>query len=199
MNLLIISGSTQKDSQSLKVSRFIHQRLQVFGFADRNDIFDLGENPISLWSETGQHKDANWSRLKYLVEHASGFVIVAPEWDGMAPAALKNIFHVIDREFSHKPALLIGVSAGPNGAYPIADLRAHSYKNSRICYIPEHIIVRNVHAYLNESPHGSRTEQESLLRERIDYALRGLYHYTKALQVVRESAPVDWERFPYGM
>jgi hypothetical protein len=39
--------------------------------------------------------------------------------------------------------LIIAVSGGAGGgAYPVAELRMSSYKNSRICYLPEHLIVR---------------------------------------------------------
>ena len=32
----------------------------------------------------------------------------------------------------------------------VAELRASSYKNNRLCYIPENLIVRNVGSVLND-------------------------------------------------
>ncbi len=47
--------------------------------------------------------------------------------------------------------LIVAVSSGAGGAYPVAELRMSSYKNSRICYIPEQIIIRDVENVLNEA------------------------------------------------
>ena len=67
----------------------------------------------------------------------------------MVPAGLKNFFLCFGRnELAHKPGLIVGVSSADGGVYPVAELRMSSYKNSRICYIPEQLIVRNVESVL---------------------------------------------------
>ena len=72
-------------------------------------------------------------------------MVIAPEWHGQVPAGLKNFFLICGRaEVGHKPALITTVSSGDGGAYPVAELRMSSYKNNRICYIPEQLIIRNV-------------------------------------------------------
>ncbi len=61
------------------------------------------------------------------------------------PAGLKNFFLMFSRfELGHKPAMIVAVSSGDGGAYPVAELRMSSYKNNRICYIPEQLNLRNV-------------------------------------------------------
>ena len=42
------------------------------------------------------------------------------------------------------------VSASDGGAYVIAELRMSSYKNNRLCWIPEHLIARQVKTLGNE-------------------------------------------------
>ena len=50
---------------------------------------------------------------------------------------LLNIFLLCGNgEFSHKPGLIVSVSSGNGGAYPIAELRSSSYKNTHIMWIP---------------------------------------------------------------
>ena len=72
-------------------------------------------------------------------------VVMSPEWSGMVPAGLKNFFLLCGADhLAHKPGLIVGVSASLGGSYPIAELRTSSYKNTRLCYIPDHVIVRNV-------------------------------------------------------
>ena len=72
-------------------------------------------------------------------------------------------------ELAHKPGLLVGVSSGVGGAYPISELRASSYKNCRICFIPEQLIIRQVEAVLNGEQAVDADDQR--IRERADWAL----------------------------
>jgi hypothetical protein len=89
------------------------------------------------------------------------------------------------------------VSASLGGAYPVAELRTSSYKNTRLCYIPDHVIVRNVGQML----HGKQPadEHDESLRSRIAYSVRMLLEYAKALRAVREAGVIDLKTFPYGM
>ena len=69
---------------------------------------------------------------------SDAFIVISPEWHGMAPAGLKNFFLMWGKgELAHKPALIITVSSGDGGSYPVAELRMSSYKNNRICFLPE--------------------------------------------------------------
>ncbi len=40
--------------------------------------------------------------------------------------------------------MIVAVSSSSGGAYPIVELRASSDKNTRLCFIPDHVIVRSV-------------------------------------------------------
>lgn len=120
-------------------------------------LFSLSDNPLSLWEEAIWDKDSDWqSRIRPIADelkHSDGFIIIAPEYHGMVPAGLKNFFLCFGRnELAHKPGLIVGVSSADGGAYPVAELRMSSYKNSRICYISEQLIVRNVESVLIEDP-----------------------------------------------
>ncbi|HMO01392.1 MAG TPA: NAD(P)H-dependent oxidoreductase [Oligoflexia bacterium] len=202
MKISIISGSHRANSQSLKVSNYISSRAQVAGF-ESSQVISLSNNPLPLWDEEMWSENPNkwhqlWSPIAEKLKNSDAFAIVAPEWAGMAPAGLKNLFLLCDHEeVGHKPALLVAVSSGIGGSYPIAELRASSYKNNRILYIPEHIIVRNVENMLNAQTPSNDHDQS--IRERIDYTLKILFHYSIALKQVRQSGVLDYEKFPYGM
>ena len=47
--------------------------------------------------------------------------------------------------------LIVSISSGNGGAYPISELRSSSYKNSHILWIPENIIIRNVKQFSQEN------------------------------------------------
>jgi hypothetical protein len=118
----------------------------------------------------------------------------------MATSGIKNFLHLCRHDtVGHKPALLVSVSAGINGAYPIAELRMTGGKNNRLCFIPEHVIVRNVGSVLNGPQPADDNRHDASIRERLDYALQVLIRYGHALATVRTSGVIDHRRFPNGM
>lgn len=164
----------------------------------------LAGNPLPLWDESIWEGDQKWKDLlepigKQLTE-SDAFVIIAPEYHGQVPAALKNFFLMWKHEVSHKPALIVAVSSADGGAYPVAELRMSSYKNNRICYIPEHIILRNVETILNiNGDKKTNPEADEYFRERIDWTLGILKEYAVALKGVRESGATQTDKFGNGM
>lgn len=92
---------------------------------------------------------------------------------------------------------MIAVSAGQGGSYPIAELRMSSYKNSRICYLPEHVIVRQVQEVLNH--HDSVNENDSMIRNRIEYALKVLLCYAHAFKNISEQEFIRNSAYLNGM
>ena len=74
-----------------------------------------------------------------------------------------------------------------------------SYKNSRLCYIPDHVIIRNVESVLNENPDDNNESADSYFKERIEWSLNILVQYAIALKQVRESGVTQTEKFGNGM
>ena len=156
MKISIINGSHRLNSQSLKVANYI-QTLLNGGISEQSWLFSLAGNPLPLWDQGVWDGDLEWTQLltpiKEQLASSDAFVVVSPEWHGQVPAGLKNFFLLLGKnELGHKPALIVSVSSGEGGAYPVAELRMSSYKNSRICYIPEHVIIRHAEKILNENP-----------------------------------------------
>ncbi len=202
MKFAIVSGSHRPGAQSGKVARFIASHLCTLSPAYATYLLELGKKPLPLWEEGIWDKDPKmlepWKPVSEELSGADALVVIAPEWGGMVPAALKNFFLFAgDGCLYHKPALIVGVSASGNGAYPIAELRASSYKNTHVQYLSEHVIVRNVTEVLNTAAPAS--EQDSLIRRRLDYGLRVLAEYGGALKSVRASGVLNRKEFPYGM
>ena len=95
--------------------------------------------------------------------------------------------------------MIVTVSSADGGSYPVAELRMSSYKNSRICYIPEHVIVRKVEQVLNEAASDNDASADAYFRERIEWALNILKEYAVALQQVRATGVTATEKFGNGM
>ena len=195
-NIVLVAGSSQLDSQSAKVARYLAGRLESLALCGWAQVIDLGATPLPLWpaADTQGH----WPQHRELLHEADALVVIAPEWHGMACPALKNFFVYAGlRELGHKPALPVGVSAGQGGAYPLAELRASSYKNSRIAYLPEQLLVRQVEGVFNEGPPGDENDQR--LRERADWALHMLCQYAGALREVRQRIDLHNPAYANGM
>ncbi|MCW9025164.1 MAG: NAD(P)H-dependent oxidoreductase [Gammaproteobacteria bacterium] len=203
MKISIISGSHRQDSQSLKVAKVIQQILEA-GVCDETWLYSLSNNPLPLWDEGVWNDEEKWNNLlnpvKEQLASSDAFVVVSPEWHGQVPAGLKNFFLLFGKnELGHKPALIVSVSAGDGGAYPVAELRMSSYKNNRLCYIPEQVIIRHVEKVLNENPDDNDQRSDTYYRERLTWSLHLLKEYGQALERVRNTGIALNDKFSNGM
>ncbi len=197
LNYVVISGSGRPQSESARVGEYLRQRLIDLQLSDDShcSLIDLGTRPLPLWPESN---DGLWHDYAARLQAADALIVITPEWHGMASPALKNFFILAGQaELAHKPALLVAVSSGLGGSYPLSELRSSSFKNNRLCYIPEHIIVRQVNAMLHSGPVVDDNDQR--LRPRIDYALDVLSHYATALIAVRKTIDMSKPEFANGM
>lgn len=196
LNVTLIAGSSQASSQSAKVAHYLAARLQALEICVTASVVDLGRTPLPLWP--APIEDHAWVEQTGHLQRADALVVISPEWHGMACPALKNLFlYAGYAELAHKPALLVGVSAGLGGSYPLSELRASSYKNSRICYLPEQLVIRQVDQILNtEEPTG---EDDLRIRRRADWALRILSEYAHSMKGLRERIQLEHSDFHNGM
>ena len=199
MKISIISGSHRENSQSKKISDFFNDNLLTIN--SELDIFllDLGDSSIPLWSTNKKNGKGvwgeTWNSISDNLNKSDGFILVSPEYGGMATPAAKNIFLLCGNgEFAHKPGLIVSVSSGHGGAYPIAELRMSSYKNTHIMWIPENIIIRNVEEF-NPGAHGKNIPE--WLDNRIDYVLQLFLTYALKMKPIREI--VNRKDFGNGM
>jgi NAD(P)H-dependent FMN reductase len=202
MHIALISGSHRIQSQSARIAEYLAARLPALDATLTTDIISLAGNPLPLWNETmwqaGSDLQKQWEPYGKRLSGAQGLVVISPEWHGMVPAGLKNFFlYASAEEVGHKPGLIVGVSASTGGAYPVQELRISSYKNNMLCYIPQHLIIRNVEKiFVGDMP---VTSEDGYMRGRADFALRHLIEYTKALATVRASGVVFDKKYANGM
>ena len=200
MKIGIIVGSHRLKSESTKTSKFVDFWLKKKGLLTY--ILDLRKNPLPLWDETKWENDGKLTKFfkpySDKLKECAGFVIIAPEWSGMVPAGLKNFFLYCDKnELAHKPAMIIGISSGRGGHYPVAELRMSSYKNTKICYIPDHVVVAFVEEMLNDFDLKNGTDDDQYIKNRIVNSLDILASYSKAFIDIRKTK--DLNQYPNGM
>jgi len=196
----IIIGSNRAVSQSARIGDYVQKQLEE---SDRDtvcDIFSLRDLDIPLWTEDKWKPDSemskDWSKISTRIAECDGFVVVAPEWAGMVPPHLKNFLLMCDKgELAHKPAMLIAISSGMGGAYPIAELRMSGYKNNFLMWLPDHMILRNVGSLFTEEV---PTELDISLTERLRYSLAFLTDMADAIKPVR-ARNQNLKKYKFGM
>lgn len=202
MKIFVLSGSHRAEAQSRKVADYVGRAINAEIPGAEAFIFSLSGNPLPLWDEAhGGAPDALWGPVSRELRAADAVVVISPEWSGMATPGVKNfLLNCSAAEVGHKPGLIVAVSAGRGGSYPVAELRMSGTKNNRLTWLPEHVLVQNVENSLNQ-PDGSPdlAKEDATIRARLRYALRLLGEYAKALRDVRASGVVDHQTFRNGM
>lgn len=188
-HITLIAGSNRPNSQSHRIAEMCREVLQTDN-ATTTEIVDLHSHPLPLWDPEKRTDsarwDAVWQPVSEALSRADGFVFVVPEWGGMAPPHVKNLLLLADRfELAHKPALICGISASLGGAYPISDLRGSGYKNNRILWIPDHLVLRQVGQFHWGDATGNDTL--SMQQTRVRYSLSMLTAYADALRPIRST------------
>ena len=188
MKISIISASHRTNSQSKRISNLLQNNLLNNKSGLEMFSLDLADALLPLWSPEKKNGKGvwgqTWGSISDKLLQSDGFIFVVPEYGGMATPAAKNFFLLCGNgELSHKPGLIVSVSSGNGGAYPITELRSSSYKNTHIMWIPENIIIRNVEDF-NPGNHGDNIPE--WLDDRIDYVLELLLVYVSNMKPLRE-------------
>lgn len=204
MHITIVIGSHRLISNSAKVGSLVSEILLEQNPGLQVSTIDLGKNSLPIWDEKVWENDSTWNQIlnphRQVLNQTDGLVIISPEYCGMASPALKNFFLFWTKQIiAHKPAMIIGVSSTEHGgAYPVAELRMSSSKNSRILYIPDHVIIRSADTLpkkLNEI-----VDKDQLRTvERLNHGVKVLLAYSKTLKPLRATTDFEFDKFANGM
>jgi NAD(P)H-dependent FMN reductase len=116
--IVIISGSIRKRSQTLKISKYLHNfilekydypavlvDLKKYNFPIFNERFHYIENPSDEQIE-----------FRNIIKDASHIIIVCPAYNLSLPAAVKNIIDFLTEEWKGKTVGFTTISEGTFGA-----------------------------------------------------------------------------------
>lgn len=111
LNIPVILGTTRKGRMSAHAARFMVQQIEKRqGVATQ--LIDLSELPMPIDDAGEEIKDESFSNKMAL---ADALVIVTPEYNHSFPGLLKHVLDSCLKEYIHKAAGIVGVSAGPFG------------------------------------------------------------------------------------
>lgn len=111
LSIPVILGTTRKGRMSAHAARFMVQQIER-----RRDIvtelIDISKLPMPIDDAGEEIKDKAFSAK---MARADGLVIVTPEYNHSFSGLLKHVLDSCLKEYIHKAAGIVGVSAGPFG------------------------------------------------------------------------------------
>lgn len=201
MKLTIICGSHRVASNSLRVTNYLMECCQIEDGFSEVSILELSNEDIpvwneGIWQEVPGYEWLTWDKISQSLQKSDAFIVVSPEWAGMVPPKLKNLFLLSGyKELGHKPALIVSVSSGHGGSFPVAELRSSAYKNNHVCFIPDHLIFRKIPEDEMDTP----LQVDKYTHERCEYTIKLLSEYAKALSVMRNESIINYADYKYGL
>jgi NAD(P)H-dependent FMN reductase len=111
LSIPVILGTTRKGRMSAHAARFVTEQIEKRqGVA--TELIDLSTLPMPIDDAGEEIKDAGFASK---MARADALVIVTPEYNHSFPGLLKHVLDSCLKEYIHKAAGIVGVSAGPFG------------------------------------------------------------------------------------
>lgn len=107
----VILGTTRKGRMSVHAARFIVGQIEKRSGVV-TDLIDISKVPMPLDDAGEGIKDPAFAQKMMM---ADALVIVTPEYNHSFPGLLKHVLDSCLKEYIHKAAGIVGVSAGPFG------------------------------------------------------------------------------------
>ncbi|MGB7948892.1 MAG: NAD(P)H-dependent oxidoreductase [Candidatus Binatia bacterium] len=111
LSIPVILGTTRKGRMSAHAARFMLEQIKARA-GITTELIDISELPMPVDDAGEGIKDPIFSEKMAM---ADGLVIVTPEYNHSFPGLLKHIMDSCLKEYIHKAAGIVGVSAGPFG------------------------------------------------------------------------------------
>ena len=119
LSIPVILGTTRKGRMSAHAARFMVGQMERRD-GIKTELIDVSSLPMPVDDAGDGIKDPIFSEKMAL---ADALVIVTPEYNHSFPGLLKHILDSCLKEYIHKAAGIVGVSAGPfGGVRAIQDL-----------------------------------------------------------------------------
>ena len=116
-NIAIISASVREGRMSHRVAVHLHRTISAMQ-GHSADMLDLKEFNFPLFPERLKFMKDPGEKVNDLatrIRNADGVIMVTPEYNGAAPASLKNVIDLLTEDWNKKPIALSTVSSGAFG------------------------------------------------------------------------------------
>ncbi len=145
--ILIIISTNRINSLSAAVGEYYAELLSDNN--QPNQTLSLTSLPSDFTATAlyeNQGKNAAFNQLKQVVEQATKYVFIVPEYNGAFPGILKTFIDGLDfpGTFRHKKCALVGVSQGPGGGLMGLSHLTDILHYLKMHVLPEKVYLRNI-------------------------------------------------------
>lgn len=183
LNILVILGTTRKGRMSEHAARFVHGELKKQAGVT-TELIDIRALALPVDDAGEGVKDAGFSAK---MNAADALVLVTPEYNHSFPGLLKHVLDSCLKEYIHKPAGIVGVSAGPFGGARVIENFLPVLRELGLVAIFWDVNFGNVSKVFDES---GKLLEEAYLR-RTDKFLKELIWMAKTLRHGRDNISLD--------
>jgi len=183
LSIPVILGTTRKGRMSRHAAQFILGEVR-----NRDgvitELIDIAELKLPVDDAGEAIKDP---RFAAAMERADGVIIVSPEYNHSFPGLLKHVLDSCLKEYIHKPAGIVGVSAGAFGGARVIEHFQPVLRELGLVSIFWDVNFGHVHKVFDQS---GRLLDDSYIR-RTDKFLSELVWMAKVLRHGREQVPLQ--------
>lgn len=183
LSIPVILGTTRKGRMSAHAARFM-----VAQIAKREgvltELIDISAVPMPVDDAGDGVKDAEFSAK---MVQADALVIVTPEYNHSFPGLLKHVLDSCLKEYIHKAAGIVGVSAGPFGGVRVIQDFLPVMRELGLVNIFWDVNFGNVSKVFDES--GKLLDDAFIARA--DKFLNELIWMARTLRYGRDNIPLD--------
>jgi len=127
MRIAVVVGTVRRGRKSIHVANYLMEELAKREGVE-GDLVDLKALDLPLVHERIHYMEANERpaglvKFQDHISNADAVILVAPEYNGGYPAALKNVLDALYSEYYRKPFAITCVSSGFGGYTVITQLR----------------------------------------------------------------------------
>jgi NAD(P)H-dependent FMN reductase len=183
LSIPVILGTTRKGRMSAHAARFMLGQIEKRD-GIKTELIDLSKLPMPVDDAGEAIKDPMFSERMAM---ADALVIVTPEYNHSFPGLLKHILDSCLKEYIHKAAGIVGVSAGPFGGVRVIQDFLPVVRELGLVNIFWDVNFGNVAKVFDES--GNLLDQAFIARA--DKFLNELIWMAKTLRYGRENIALD--------
>lgn len=183
LSIPVILGTTRKSRMSAHPARFMTEQLEKRQGVT-TELIDISKLPMPVDDAGDGIKDPAFAEKMAL---ADALVIVTPEYNHSFPGLLKHVLDSCLKEYIHKAAGIVGVSAGPFGGVRAIQDFLPVMRELGLVNIFWDVNFGNVTGVFDDS--GTLLDQAFI--KRVDKFLDELVWMAKTLRYGRDNIAVD--------
>ena len=183
LSIPVILGTTRKGRMSAHAARFMLGQIERRD-GIRTELIDVSKLPMPVDDAGEAIKDPLFSEKMTM---ADALVIVTPEYNHSFPGLLKHILDSCLKEYIHKAAGIVGISAGPFGGVRVIQDLIPVIRELGLVNIFWDVNFGNVAKVFDES--GNLLDQAFIARA--DKFLNELIWMAKTLRYGRDNIALD--------